>query len=205
MESEIQEENGEDTVSIINKEAQKEMIRRIIEHQKSLYWSSSHLSSLSSSASSACSFSASSSCRNDSLLNLMKNGSTSLRRLFDMEHTSLETHFEHYSGPPMVKSIPLWGSDTDDEQMHDPWASIEQFGTYSDFPVDGLSKFASEGSFMDVKFGFQDRKQQRRNRTLTRKRSFRRLPGFRLWRFKGFRFRFRLFKRIRIMICGRIF
>ncbi|KAF5750849.1 hypothetical protein HS088_TW03G01189 [Tripterygium wilfordii] len=204
MESEIHEENDEDTMSIINKEAQKERIRSIIEYQKSLYWSSLSSSSLSSSAASACS-SFSSSRQTGSLLNLMKNGSTSLRRLFDMEHTSLGTHFEHYSGSPTIKSIPLWGSDTDDEQMHDPWASIRQFGTSSHFGVDGLSKFASEGSFMDGDFGFQDRKVQGRNPKLTRKRSFRRLPGFGLSRFRRFRFRFRLFKRLRIAICGRIF
>ncbi|KAJ6407752.1 hypothetical protein OIU84_011116 [Salix udensis] len=107
-----------------NTEDQKQRIIQIIEHQKSLYWPSS------SSSSASCS-SSSSSHKSSSLLDLMKVGSTSLRRLFDMEHTSLATHFQDYSGSPITKPIPLWGSGTENE-VHDPWASIRQIGNFSE-------------------------------------------------------------------------
>lgn len=37
----------------------------------------------------------------------MRGGSTSRRRLFDMEHTSLADHFEEYSGTPVIKPFLL--------------------------------------------------------------------------------------------------
>ncbi|XVE97053.1 hypothetical protein REPUB_Repub02eG0277300 [Reevesia pubescens] len=197
--SEITEEHDEENPYFINSEVGKESIRRIIQYQKSLYWSSS--SSLSSSAASSSSIS--SSRRNGSLLELMKSGSTSLTRLFDMEHTSLSTHFQDYSGSPIIKTIPLWGSDTDGE-VQDPWASIKLTGSFNNVKPGSRSDFASDGSFVDKNFSFKSRKMKNSNRRLTRKKSFRRLPGFGLWRCTGFRFRLRL-RRLRIMICGRIF
>ena len=89
----------------------------------------------------------------------------------------------------------IWGSDTENE-VHDPWASIRQIGTFSDPGSDEPSKFASSSCRNDD-FASKDKKPK--NRKLTRKKSFRRLPGFR-----RFSFRLRL-KRLRIMICGKIF
>ncbi|XVF76797.1 hypothetical protein PTKIN_Ptkin13bG0295800 [Pterospermum kingtungense] len=179
-----------------NSEVEKESIRRIIQYQKSLYWSSSSSSSLSSAAAASSSSISSSSRSSSHLLELMKRGSTSLKRLFDMEHTSLLTHFQDYSGSPITKSIPLWGSDTDSEAQ-DPWASIKQTGSVNNFDPGNRSDFASDGSFVDKDFRLKNRKIIRNtNRRLTRKKSFRRLPGF--------RFRLKL-RRIRIMICGRLF
>lgn len=199
MKSEVTEENDEEICWFTG--AQREKIRYIIEHQKSLYWSSS--SSLSSSSASC---SSSSSCRKKStLLDLMKGGSTSLTRLFDMEHTSLSTYFDNYSGSPVIKPILLWGSDADDEQAYDPWESINQMGRPRFDPSnEGLSKFASDGSSFrkevpDVK---NKKEKIRCHRKLRRKKSFRRLPGFEFWRFRGFRFRLRL-RKLKIMICGR--
>ncbi|CAK7324335.1 unnamed protein product [Dovyalis caffra] len=199
MISEITEEKDDDSSCFINTEDQKKRVRQIIEHQKSLYWSSSS-PSLSSSAASCSSFS--SSHKSSSLLDLMKVGSTSLRRLFDMEHTSLAKHFQDYSGSPIIKSIPLWGSDTEDE-IHDPWGSIRQIGNFSDPGLDEASKTASVSCRSDD-FVSKDKKAKKSNPRLTRKKSFRRLPGFRVWRFRRFSFRLRL-KRFRIMICGKIF
>ncbi|KAJ8899705.1 hypothetical protein K2173_019404 [Erythroxylum novogranatense] len=132
--SEITEEKDEeDNYLFINTEAQKERIRQIIEYQKSLYWSSSS-SSLSTSAASCSSFS--SSRRNSNLLDLMKVGSMSLKRLFEMEHTTLATHFQDYSGSPLIKTIPLWGSDDTDNDIFDPWSAIEKIGTSNEFGSD---------------------------------------------------------------------
>ncbi|GMI96447.1 hypothetical protein HRI_003314000 [Hibiscus trionum] len=181
--SEITEEQDEESPCPINSAAQKQSIRRIIQHQKSLYWSSS--SSLTSASAAASSSSVSSSRRSRSLLELMKSGSTSLERLFEMEHTSLLTHFQDYSGSPVLKSIPLWGSDTDGE-AEDPWASIKQIGSLNRFETSSLSGFAAS----------DDRNISNSKHRLTRKKSYRKLPGF--------RFRLRI-RRLRIMICGRLF
>ncbi|KAE8099230.1 hypothetical protein FH972_017227 [Carpinus fangiana] len=90
-------------------------------------------------------------------------------------------------------------SDSDhDEYEHDPWAPVKQFGP------NGQTKTASEGGFMDGELDFGIRKSKTSNRMLKRKKSFRRLPGFGLWRCRGFRFRLKL-KRLRIVICGRKF
>jgi hypothetical protein len=127
------------------------------------------------------------------VLDLMKAGSPSMRRLFDMEHTSLATHFQDSSGSPIINPIPLGSSDTD------PWASIRQTGTSrSDEP----SNFTS-GSSRNGDFESKDRKAKKSNHRLTRKKSFRSLPGLRLWRFRRPSFRLGL-KRLRIMICGKI-
>ncbi|KAM3689765.1 hypothetical protein ACJW31_09G071400 [Castanea mollissima] len=194
--SEITEEKDEESPLVVG----KERLRRILEYQKSLYLSSSS-PSLYISAPSSSSFS--SSQKSNSLLELMQGGSTSLRRLFDMEHTSLSNFFENYSGSPIVKAIPLWGSDADDE-IHDPWASIKQVGPTNDSGTDGQNKAATEGSFMDGEFGVGNRKVKTSNHKLTRKKSYRRLPGFGLWRCRGFRFRLKL-KRFRTTICARKF
>ncbi|EOY07259.1 Uncharacterized protein TCM_021724 [Theobroma cacao] len=198
--SEITREQDEENTYFINSEVEKESIRWIIQYQKSLYWSSSSSSSLSSSAASSSSVS---SCRSSSLLELMRSGSTSLKRLFEMEHTSLLTHFEDYSGSPMTKSIPLWGSDTDGE-VQDPWESIKQTGPFHSFETGTPSGFASDGRFMEKDFSFRNRRTKNGNHRLTRKKSFRRLPGFGLWRCTGFRIRLRL-RRLRTMICGKMF
>lgn len=201
MKSEITEEDDEEICWLTG--AQREKIRHIIEHQKSLYWSSSSSSSLSSSLASCSSLS---SCRKKStFLDLMKGGSSSLRRLFDMEHTSLSTYFDNYSGSPVTKPILLWGSDADDEQAYDPWESIKQIGRPRFDPSnEGLSNFASDGSsFRKEDPDLKNKKEIiRSHRKLRRKKSFRRLPGFGFWRFRGFRFRLRL-RRLKIMICGR--
>ncbi|XP_007207872.1 uncharacterized protein LOC18773077 [Prunus persica] len=199
--SEITEEKDDDSSCLVDPEVQKERIRQIIEYQKSLYRSSSSSSSSSSSAASCSSFS--SARKSSSLLGLMKVGNTSLRRLFDMEHTSLANHFEDFSGSSIIKPILLWGSDTDNEnEMHDPWQSIKQFGPINESRIDGPSKFPSDGSFRDGERGFRNTEVRIGNRKLTRKKSFRRLPGFGLWRCRGFRLRLRL-RRLRIAFCGR--
>ncbi|GMI71410.1 hypothetical protein HRI_000810300 [Hibiscus trionum] len=179
---EITEEQDEENPYFINSAAEKRSIRRIIQHQKSLY----RIPSSSSSASAAASTcSVSSSRRSSSLLELMKSGSTSLKRLFETEHTSLLTHFQDYSGSPLLKSIPLWGSDTDGE-VEDPWADIKRIASINKFQTGSLSGFASN----------DDRKIRNSKHRLTRKKSYRKLPGF--------RFRLRI-KRFRIMICGKLF
>lgn len=203
--SEITEENDEDmSPFIVNPDLQKERIRRLLQHQKSLYCSSS--SPLYCSAASCSSSSSSSSHQSSSLVTLMKGGSTSLGRLFDMEHTSLATYFQDYSGSPAVKHIPLWGSDTDDE-MRDPWEGIKSLGSLRNAETDGqASNIASDGTLKNIGFSLKNTRKQnnKRNPTLGRKKSFRRLPRFGFWRSsRFFRFRFRL-RRLKIMICGRI-
>ncbi|KAK6943100.1 hypothetical protein RJ641_028477 [Dillenia turbinata] len=168
---------------------------------RSLYLSSTSSSSFSSSGAS-CS-SVSSSRRSSTLLELMKGGSTSLRRLFDMEHTSLANHFENYSGSPITKAIPLWDTDTDNEH-YASWTPVRQMLSVKSPGNDGGSGFASGGSFSDGEFGFLEADKRTRSRRLARTKSFRRLPGFKLRRYRGFRFRFR-FRRLRIMICGQKF
>ncbi|PON43537.1 hypothetical protein PanWU01x14_273100 [Parasponia andersonii] len=187
--SEISEEKDEDADFFVNTETQRERIRRIIEYQKSLYVASVSSSSSSLSSSAASSSSSSSSHRTNSLINLMKTGSTSLRRLFDMEHTSLATYFENYSGSPMIKPI-LWGSDTENED-YDPWGAIKQFRPTNGSESDGEDEFDSKLSFGDREFESHNRKVRIRNRKLGRKKSFRRLPRFGFWRCRRFRF-FRL-------------
>ncbi|KAK8479776.1 hypothetical protein V6N11_049404 [Hibiscus sabdariffa] len=182
---EITEEQDEENPYFINSAAEKQSIRRIIQHQKSLYSSSPTITSASAAASSS---SVSSYQRSSSLLELMKSGSTSLKRLFESEHTSLLTHLQDYSGSPVLKSIPLWGSDTDGE-VEDPWTDIKRTGSLNKFETGSLSGFASDDSF-------DDRKTRNGRHRLTRKKSYRKLPGF--------KFRLRI-KRLRIMICGRLF
>ncbi|OWM67125.1 hypothetical protein CDL15_Pgr000577 [Punica granatum] len=219
LNDDYQDDHGYDCM--INPEAQKKRIRRILEHQKSLYRSSCS-SSCSSSASCSSSFSPSRRSK-ATLLELMRGGSTSLRRLFDMEHTSLADYFEEYSGSPVIKSIPLWGSDSDGEAHQDPWAFIREAGGWEkeeEGQGNGtLSRFASEINQSNSedrereaavrsqhRTGAKMKKKGRmRNWRLTRKRSFRKLPGIGFWRWKGFRFALKLRRRLRIMICGRMF
>lgn len=205
MASEIVEEEDEDPcLIIINTEARKEKIRQIIRYQKNLYLSSSSSSSFSSAAASCSSFSPSR--RSSNLLELMRGGSTSLRRLFDMEHTSLGNHLNDYSCSPVIKPTLLWGSDTDDEIHDDPWMGIKQTDPVFDSRNAGQSGLTSEGSFMDEEESTnQKRKARMRKNKLTRTKSFRKLPSFRKWKWKDFRIRFRLTLRLRVMICGRKF
>lgn len=192
MSSEITEETDED--GIITK-FQREKIMKIIQHQKSLYHSSSLLSSSSATSSS------SSSRRN--LLELMKGGSTSLRRLFEMEHTSLGTYFEYYSGSPLIKSIPLWGSDSERE-YEDPWEMIKQtmhntqFYHQSNEVEDRESGLASKGSDIFGKGFIKPRNNYMKR--LTRKKSFRRLPGLGIWICGRLRFRVRFRRRLKLLI-----
>ncbi|CAK9319880.1 unnamed protein product [Citrullus colocynthis] len=190
--SEITEEE-EEVFRFIDPEVQKERIRQILKYQKSMY------SSSSSSSSCSCS---SSSCRSSSLLDLMRAGNTSLRRLFDMQHTSLATYFDRYSGSPMIKPIPLWGSDSDVEII-DAWASIK-IGLSHDSESHRTNR-TSNGSFIDRNIGLGDSTIRDTKHKLTRKKSFRKLPRFSLlWSSGRFRVRFRL-RRLRILICGKKF
>ncbi|KAF7845383.1 hypothetical protein G2W53_002288 [Senna tora] len=110
----------------------------------------------------------------------MKGGSTCLRRLFDMEHTSLATHFDDYSGSPIIKPIPLWDSDSERE-YEDPWELIKKIGCTQISGIDRESELASKGSNnnMNEDYGFQNKNVLRsRKKRLSRKKSFRRLPGF---------------------------
>lgn len=203
MASEIIEEEEEDDeeMFLINTQAKRDKIKKIIDYQKSLYFASSSSSSYSSTAASCPSFASSRASNN--LLDLMKEGNTSLRRLFNMEHTSLATHMKEYSGSPMIKPILLWGSDTDNDGVYDdPWMGIKRnvaTNVYRSSPMGSSSK----GS-MDKESVYNNKKQKFRKQKLPRTKTFRRLPRFSLWRCRGFRYRLK-FRRIRIMICGRIF
>lgn len=128
-----------------------------------------------------------------------------MRRLFAMEHTSLSTHFDYYSGSPLIKPISLWDSDSE-VQFQDPWSLIKQVGSISFSGTDrDNSQLASKGSYIDAAgFGSQNRNYKTDKPKLTRKKSFRRLPGFGLWRCGRFRFHLR-FKRLKFRIWGRKF
>ena len=144
MASEITGERDEEPSCIIDAETRELNIRRIIEYQKSLYCSSSSSSSFSTVG---ASFSFSSPRKSSSFLDLIKEGSTSLRRLFDKEHKSLENYLKDYSGSPIIKRILLWGSDTDDGVRHDdPWMCIKQAGAMVDYGSESQSGMALEDS-----------------------------------------------------------
>lgn len=187
MVSEIREEKEDDeedaeTQILVN-------IRRILQYQKSLYNHPSSSSSFSSTR------------KSSSLLELMKEGSTSLRRLFDMEHTTLKNYFHDYSGSPIIKPILLWGSDTDHD--HDPYwmsLSIKQACNKS---------MDDSRSHSQTWIGSESIVQRPSKRRLPRTKSFRKLPPrFRFWICGGrgiFRFRPRFLRRIRIFIRGRKF
>ncbi|KAG9453961.1 hypothetical protein H6P81_006865 [Aristolochia fimbriata] len=198
--SEITEEEEDDeTLCTLDPDTQKERIRQIIQHQKSLYYSFSSSSSFSSTAASTSEPSSSS---RTSLLYLMKGGSTSLRRLFAMEHTSLSTHFNDYSGSPIIKPIYLWGSD-EDEGIHrfSPWRNIAEFRLVpgEDFGLGGHGGVLESNSFAGGG-GLGSAKAKRGRRKLARTKSFSRLPGLGFWRCRGLMLRLR---RLRIMICAR--
>ncbi|KAL8262331.1 hypothetical protein R6Q59_026380 [Mikania micrantha] len=186
MASEIIEED-EDSYFITNKEAQRDKIRRLLKHQKNQY-NSSLSTSCSSYSLSSTGAALSSSCssfdhsHSHKLLNLMKKGSRSLRRLFDMEHTSLGNHFQFYSGSPETKTIPLWGSDSEDAMHDDPWLGITK----------------SDHGFVQQHQTHEDHQPQEEHNDslfgkhkLTRKKSFTKLPTFYKLRFQ-FRFRLRI-------------
>ncbi|KAL7092641.1 hypothetical protein ACP275_12G175900 [Erythranthe tilingii] len=179
------------------KEEERSRIMQIIHHQKSLYLSSSSSSSFSSASSSKTSSSSSS-----SLLDLMKEGNTSLRRLFDMEHTSLANYFNDYSVSPIIKPILLWGSDDDDDDtdshrnIHvDPWSEFRH-------------KVRDDRGVLcnhdDFSTGVTISRKQRK--VLFRTKSYKRLPRFSFWRSCGrFKFRLRLIRKIRLLINGRLY
>ncbi|KAL0316387.1 UNVERIFIED_CONTAM: hypothetical protein Sradi_5516900 [Sesamum radiatum] len=200
MASEITEEDDEHPSRIQHREVDTKRIRRIIDFQKSLYLSSS--SSSSSFSSAAASTSSFASPRNrSSLLDLMKDGSTSLRRLFDMEHTSLGNYFKDYSVSPIVKPVLLWGSDSDNDAHDDPWAEIKQIGGELRSRIGGQDR---HGSFNDDQdFVQHGEREQTRRRKLIRTKTYKILPRFSLWRCGGFRFRLRLIRKLRVMILGR--
>lgn len=190
MSHEITEETEEESHWFINTQYQKEKIRKIIHYQQSLYLSTS--SSLSSSSKS----------KSSSLLELMKGGSTSMRRLFDMEHTSLSNHFDYYSGPPIMKPISLWDSDSERE-FQDPWDLIKQIGSTNFSFIDRESELASKGSHMDEDEDFGSHKNAKKGKhQLSRKKSFRKLPGFSSWRRRRFKFHLRL-RKFKFRIWGR--
>ncbi|AES79451.1 hypothetical protein MtrunA17_Chr7g0241901 [Medicago truncatula] len=196
MSHEIIEEKEEESHWFINTKEQKEKIMKIIQYQKSLYLSTSSSSSSSSAASS------SSYSKSSSLLDLMKVGSTSMRRLFDMEHTSLSNHFDYYSGSPIIKPISLWDSDSERE-FQDPWDLIKKIGSKKFHGIDRESELASKGSRMDEDFGSHNRNDIKvKHNKLTRKRKFRKLPGLGFWRCGRFRFALTL-RRIKFRIWGR--
>ena len=204
--SEITEDKDDDDVnSFVDAETQRERIRKIIEYQKSLDSSlaSSSSSSYSKPSSASCCSLRSSVRKSKSLFDLMRSGSTSLRRLFDMEHTSLATYFEDYSGSPVIKPIFLWESDAENE-MRDPWeAVITHFRLATDAGTHEADRFSSKFSFVDEDLSSRKRKLRIGNYKLTRKKSFRKLPRFGLWICKGFRFGLRLRKKLRIVTCKR--
>ncbi|KAL1543550.1 hypothetical protein AAHA92_20512 [Salvia divinorum] len=193
MASEITEDRGQDPPPIEQKEAEKIRIRQIIDYQKSIYFSSS------SSASSSSSYSTSSSKGSRRLLDLMREGSAPLKRLFDMEHTSLEKYFKDYSGSPLIRPILLWGDDDDDEAHDDPWTGFgSRFG-------DDEWNHSWHGSFSngDVHHGKKMKKLGRRK--LYRAKSYKRLPRIGLWRCGRFRFKLRLMVKLRVLIRRKVF
>ncbi|WJX76623.1 hypothetical protein P8452_60019 [Trifolium repens] len=200
MSHEIIEETDEESHWFINTKDQKEKIMKIIQYQKSQYLSttSSSSPSLLSSAASSSSYT-----KSRSLLKLMKGGSTSMRRLFDMEHTSLSNHFDYYSGSPIIKPISLWDSDSERE-FQDPWALIKKIGSTGFYGIDRESELASKGSHMDGDFGSQNINDQKGKYKLTRKKKFRRLPGLGFWRCGKFILSLRL-RRIKFRFWGRKF
>nr|GEY85178.1 hypothetical protein [Tanacetum cinerariifolium] len=187
MSSEIIEEDvHEDTFFMLNKEAQKQKIRHLLKHQKNQYNSSCSSSSSCSSYSlvaQSSSFSSLDKSQSRKLLNLMKKGSTSLRRLFDMEHTSLANHFEYYSGSCETKTIPLWGSDSDDGVHDDPWFGITKFDR-------GLIQVPQENERRAEEEKEEDEHQEckktpLKKQKLTRKKSFAKLPSFYKFRLRA--------------------
>uniref|UniRef100_A0A7N1A9Y5 Uncharacterized protein n=1 Tax=Kalanchoe fedtschenkoi TaxID=63787 RepID=A0A7N1A9Y5_KALFE len=202
MSSQITEEEDDAEAPCvgINTEAQKERIRKIIQRQRCQYMCSAsfHTPPIKCTALSFCR-------RNGSLLELMKLGSASLRRLFDMEHTSLATHFSQYSGSPLTKPILLWGSDSDDGAS-DPWEWIKRSVAEKDFQRVTRSGFSFSGQCVsngvrnhggkgEAGRGFHVTK--RTSLKLARTKSFRRLPKLGVWIWRRLRFRLRF----RIVIC----
>ncbi|KAL0375319.1 UNVERIFIED_CONTAM: hypothetical protein Sradi_3447600 [Sesamum radiatum] len=206
MASEITEEDEdiENHPCMEDKEAEKTRIRRIIAYQRSLYFSSSSSSSFSSAAAASTS-SFTSPRRSSRLLDLMREGSTSLRRLFDMEHTSLGNYFKDYTVSPIIKPVLLWGGDTDSDVHDDPWAELKIIGGSFDSRnghQNGI--LSSKGSFNDEEHMQHSIRLKTRRRKLIRTKSYKSLPRFSFWRCGvGFKFRLRLIRKLRIMIRGK--
>ncbi|KAL7136269.1 hypothetical protein ABFS83_10G018400 [Erythranthe nasuta] len=148
---------------------QGERIRQILNYQKTLHHSSSSFSSSLASPTKSSS----------SLIELMKGGSTSLRRLFDMEHTSLANYFNNYSLSPLVKPILLWASD-DDSIHDDPWAEFKK--------NEVVVACSNDEDFIKRKIRLKSR-----GRKLIRTKSYKSLPRFRFLICRRiFKFKFRL-------------
>ncbi|KAL2250417.1 UNVERIFIED_CONTAM: hypothetical protein Sindi_2164000 [Sesamum indicum] len=198
MASEIAEEDEdfEKHACMEDKEAQKTRIRRIIAYQRSLYFSSS------SSSSSSATSSFTSPRKSSRLLELMREGSTSLRRLFDMEHTSLGNYFKDYTVSPIIKPLLLWGSDSDSAVHDDPWAELKIIGASFDSGnghQNGI--LSSHASFNNEEHMHHSIRIKTRRPKLIRTKSYKSLPRFSFWRCGvGFKFRLRLIRRLRIMI-----
>ncbi|ONK62092.1 uncharacterized protein A4U43_C07F280 [Asparagus officinalis] len=228
-ESEICEE-GDQVYLRIDREAQKERIRKIVSHQKSLYPSYSADSCTASScsltpSSGAAGGGSSKSRSRSSLLELMKVGGMSLGRLFDMEHTSLSAHLTHYSGSPTTRPVFLWGTDSscDNIEQLACWSPVKSFTSRSIHSHSHSGRLGTGGGVgADVGIpakeqsccSLKKKKKKKKKKTrsmpglLTRKRSYRALPArFRIGRrWKGLSFRRLLFRlrRLKIVICGEI-
>ncbi|KAK4359325.1 hypothetical protein RND71_021554 [Anisodus tanguticus] len=213
--TEIIEEEDVDSFWKMEKEAQRYNIRKIIKYQKSLFSSStttttslsSSSTSLSSYSSTPASSSSSSSSKKSNLLNLMKEGSTSLRKLFDMEHISLSSHFQDYSGSSIIKPHLLWSSDSDHYEINDDsWNFIQNHHQQKDESTSDDKKGVTlKESFSKQDFVIVDTKKRQRfnfgRHKLKRTKSFRKLPRFRfnLSRWGGFRVR-----RLKFSFCDRV-
>ncbi|KAK4396135.1 Auxin transporter-like protein 2 [Sesamum angolense] len=139
------------------------------------------------------------------LLDLMREGSTSLRRLFDMEHTSLGNYFKDYTVSPIIKPVLLWGSDSDTGVHDDPWAELKIIrGSFDSRNGHQNGILSSQGSFNDEGHMQHGISLITRRRKLIRTKSYKSLPRFSFWRCGvGFKFRLRLIRRLRIMIRGK--
>ncbi|KZV31398.1 hypothetical protein F511_05502 [Dorcoceras hygrometricum] len=194
MASEITEEDEEESpYGIEDRKLERERIMQIIQHQKSLYFSSSSSSFSSAAATNSSSFT--SSRKSNTLLDLMGGGSTSLGRLFDMEHTSLGNYLKDYSASPVIKPILLWGSDSDKDIHDDPWGGMKRIGG-------GFGSRNGDHGQQQVAEGIVCKTKTRIKRRLIRTVSYRKLPGVSFWRCGRFKFRLKIIRRLRIMIGG---
>jgi len=217
-----QEEEDDESHVRVDPQVQKERIRKIISHQKSLYLSNSSPLISDSNSSASSRRSSSSSSNRSSLLELMKVGGMSLGRLFDMEHTSLAAHLKDYSASPITRPIFLWGTDSceDDHLAYayayawSPLKLLRRSSSSSSCCNSGLIlEPEGEGIFAKEHYSspppplMKKKKKESigsRQQRLTRKRSYKALPRFRIWRrCKGFRLLFKLRLRLKIVIVGK--
>lgn len=207
MASEITEEDEEENpCRIEDRKLEKARIMQIIQYQKSLYFSSSSSSSFSSAAATNSS-SFTSPRKSSTLLDLMKGGSTSLGRLFDMEHTSLGNYLKDYSASPVIKPILLWGSDSDVDIHDDPWAGMKRIGgEFGSRNHGDQQQEVAEGIVCKEDGILQHEGRKRRvKKRLIRTVSYRKLPRISFWRCGRFKIKLKFIRRLRIMIRGRKF